>query len=220
LDCFFVVNLKKSLMVIKIFGLIEEEPRRNRGDKNMFEYEPWYSTESKQRCREMGLDPTEIPTEYTYLEAITLECQKEANQDLLNIIKKLVPESVQEIPCLMIVSDNKGFVLEVFGNQSIQRTLRLVGIKEGVQYTEEISGTNSISLAIRYNIPIQLDSQDHFYEFFYGSVWYSVPINIEGKLVATVSIMTFQKYHDPILFGFLAGMGYSIEQLLKMKESA
>ena len=164
--------------------------------------------ESKKRCEEMGLDPNSIPSNhFSENERLNgLRFQFRNVFKAVNIFTQKFMKLIEGTPTLSVVTDENGTVLEMVGDPTIKETVQQLGFKPGVQFTEEISGTNSVSLALQLKQPVALVGSQHFHYFLHNTACYTVPFQFEENemMVGTLSIMTFIEYQSPVLLAMLS----------------
>ncbi|TYR80518.1 PAS domain-containing protein [Priestia megaterium] len=187
----------------------------------MTETEAHFFESLKMKCKERGLDPLQIPvfTQVLNEKELQRKCiQYSQTLDVITYFLKDFLLSVEGIPILAVVSDEEGYVLKMQGDPSIKSTIQQLGIKEGVRFTEEDSGINSISIALRLKKPMQIIGNQHYHHVLYSAACYSVPIidRVEEKVVGTISIMTLIEHANPLLLTLLSTVNSSIERELKL----
>lgn len=179
--------------------------------------------QAKERCKEYGLNPTVVPIFSQCLSSDALDKKIETYSEVLEIVKFFIHKflsSVEGTPILVVVTDDKGHILRFEGDSSILDTVNQLGIKEGVRYVEKDIGVTAISLALRYDQPIQLIGEDHYYQVFRETACYSVPFRYKGnkKPLGTISLLTYIPYANPLLLVMLHTIVDSIERELLVQE--
>lgn len=179
--------------------------------------------QSKERCKTFGLDPTVIPTFSQCLSSDSLMEKVTKYEEILDVVKFFVKRflsSVEGTPFLVMITDDDGYVLKLGGDSSIVDTVNQFGIKEGVRFTEEDAGVNSISLALRYDQPIHLIGDDHYFEILHQAACYSVPFCSKDKkeLLGTITLFTFISFNNPLFLLMLSTIVESIERELLVRE--
>ncbi len=179
--------------------------------------------QAKERCKEYGLDPTIVPIFSQCLSSDALAKKIETYSEILEIVKFFINKflsSVEGTPILVVVTDDKGHILRFEGDSTILDTVNQLGIKEGVRYIEEDIGVTAISLALRYDQPIQLVGEDHYCQVFQNIACYSVPFRYKGnkKPLGTISLLTYIPYDNPLLLVMLNTIVDSIERELLVQE--
>lgn len=180
--------------------------------------------QAKKRCQTYGLDPNALPNFSQYLSPDKLEEKLTAYAELLEIVNFFMNKflfTVEGTPFLVMVSDDKGYALKMDGDASILDTIRNLGIKEGIRFNEEDAGINSIDLALRYDQPIQLIGEDHYFAILHQAACYSVPFRYKGnkQIMGTISLLTFIPYDNPLFLSMLRTIVDSIERELLVRKN-
>jgi diguanylate cyclase (GGDEF)-like protein/PAS domain S-box-containing protein len=177
--------------------------------------------QSKQRCQMRGLDPKHIPAPLVATQDNLTKIQHHY-MEVLQVVKFFVPKflnMVKGTPILIVVTDDQGTILYMEGDSAIKNTIQRLGFQPGVIFSEEYNGTNSISLALKFNQPIQLIASQHYNEFLHQSACYSVPIHgVESDAqIGTISIMTTLEHGNPLLLTLLSTIADSIEREMLLR---
>lgn len=184
---------------------------------------PYYILESKHDCNLRGMDPNDIPFPKLCLVKNILMQRVSEYQEVLvvsrHFMKKLL-HFMKNTPTLVVISDDKGYVIEMYGDQTIQNMVNSLGIHEGVLFDEIGVGTNSISLALKHKEPIQLIGTDHYHNCLHSTACLTVPFYLEvpEKKYGTVSIMSTIDYASSFHLGLLSSAVDSIERELKIRK--
>ncbi|MCL6604108.1 MAG: PAS domain-containing protein [Paenibacillus sp.] len=175
----------------------------------------------KQHCVHIGLDPEQPPVFKKRFSADQLALQLVKYREVIEVIDYFVKKFLSSAtgnPILIAISDLDGYLLAFKGDPTIIDTVRLVGIQEGIQFTED-SGVNSISLCLRYKRPFQLVGQDHFQHMLHPLFCCTAPFFQEGgELLGTLSIMMDIEVAHPHLLPLLCTMADSIERELLLRK--
>lgn len=179
--------------------------------------------QSKDRCERMGINPTVVPDFSQYYSEAELEQKRLEYEEILSVIDFFVNkmlELMKGLPLLILISDEKGCVLEMAGDAAIKNIVSQSGIQVGLVFTEEEAGTNSINLALDHREPFQLIGRDHYFHFLEMSACYSVPFQHTdvSNLLGTITIMTAIDQHNPFLLAMLCTVVDSIERELLLKK--
>lgn len=189
----------------------------------MSEKEPFYITQSKKMCKESGMDPNEIASPKRFMTKQELDLKRKAYSEILSVVSyfsnKLL-DSLIETPILICVSDSKGYLLDMVGDETIKSTIEKLGIKLGSLFTQEDTGTNVISLAIQEGHPVQLIGKDHYHKFLYEIACYGAAFHYtdDDNLLGSVSIMMPIQFHNPLLLTMLSQLVDSIERELLLRK--
>lgn len=181
--------------------------------------------ESKRRCLSYGLKPEVLPISLTKLSSRELEKKQVKYHEVLSVVKILgekVLNLLSETPVMILVSDHKGYVISVFGDQTIKQTMNQLGIVEGIQLNEREMGTNVVYLALSQKKPFQVIGQDHFHEVLHQSACYCVPFEFQeiNNLSGTIGLMTSAGYHNPFTLPLLANLVDSMKRELLLRQSS
>lgn len=182
---------------------------------------PSYIIDSWERCRKVEVHTGNVcfPPMMSRAELTRKQAEYE---EILSVVQQFFQQMthmLQDAPILFIVTDERGFILHIEGDQAIQSFISSQGIQVGIQCTEEAIGTNTVALAIRENHPIQLVGDDHYQEFLYENACYTVPFRyMDGKrLLGTVTIMTTISAQNELLLTMLSTVVGSIERELLLR---
>lgn len=152
-----------------------------------------------------------------------LHVKRTEYEEILSVINFFVNkmlELMKGIPCLILISDENGCILEMAGDEAIKSVVQQSGIQVGLVFNEREAGTNSINLVLEHRQPFQLVGDEHYYEFLGSSACYSVPFQYTdiSNLLGTITIMTTIDQHNPFLLAMLCTVVDSIERELLLKK--
>ncbi|MFC0471494.1 ATP-binding protein [Halalkalibacter kiskunsagensis] len=183
-----------------------------------------YILESKYNCKyHYKMDPNDIPFPKSSLVKTIHYSRKQKYKELLTVsrhfMKKLL-QFMEGIPTLVMFTDHEGYILEMYGDETIQKSITSLGIDEGVLFEEQGVGTNSISLALKYNKPIQIIGKEHYHYCLHSTACMSAPFSFDDseKISGTISIMTTIEYASSFHLGLLSSAVDSIERELKIRK--
>lgn len=182
-----------------------------------------YILESKIRCRDLGMEPDKPNTPKKIMSELELSKKKEIYKEILEVVSffgNKIIKSLEGTPILVAISDEKGFLLDTLGDETIKSMAVQLGIKPGAQFIEEDVGTNVISLALKENHPIQLIGKNHYHTALHNSACYGVPFHYsdDNSLLGTISIMTGIILHNPFFLMTLATVVDGIERELLLRK--
>ncbi|MEK3885300.1 EAL domain-containing protein [Paenibacillus sp. PL2-23] len=179
--------------------------------------------QSKDRCSQRGIKPEDVPTFTQFYSEAELSAKREEYEEILSVINFFIHkmlELMKGLPLLILITDEKGCVLEMAGDETIKNIISQSGIGVGLIFDEEEAGTNSINLALDHREAFQLIGRDHYFHFLEGSACYSVPFQYTdvSNLLGTITIMTSYDQHNPFLLAMLSTVVDSIERELLLKK--
>lgn len=184
-----------------------------------------YIVDSKRKSLDNRLDPNIIPVFDEILSESELAQKFSEYESVLKVVRFFVNKMLDSLkgnPIVIVISDENGVVLEMNGDETIKQTVNQLGIRIGVRFTEEKSGTNVINLALSERHPIELIGDDHYHTYLFSNACYSVPFHYTDKndLLGTISIMTAIQLADPFYLTLLTMAVDSIErELLLIKQN-
>ncbi|MFJ8234998.1 EAL domain-containing protein [Ureibacillus sp. NPDC094379] len=183
---------------------------------------PSYILESKKRCEMRGMDSNKIPNTH-YIPDDELQKKLIDYNKLISVFNTFAEKFIQTLngmPLILIVTDDEGTILKFNGDSTMTQSVQQLGIKPGALFTEETNGTNSASLALRLNEPVEVIGMQHYHSFLQQTACYTVPFEVEDKVPirGTISIMTFVDYQSPLLLTMLTTVVGSIEREFILKE--
>jgi two-component system, sporulation sensor kinase E len=185
-------------------------------------YRAWIK-KSRERCSTMGLNSSDIPIPLTKLTPIELKQNQIKYNEVISVVQYF-GEKVQNLlsgtPILILISDHRGFVTHLFGDQIIKEMMVQLGIDEGIQLKEEDMGTNVVNLALENNAPLQIIGNEHFHEVLSSSACYCVPFQFQGlnNLSGAIALMTATQFHSPFTLPLLANMIDSMDRELILRQ--
>lgn len=186
------------------------------------EEKPGYITESHELCRKNNIIADVMPRFNQFTRA-ELESKLAKYDEVLAVTQyfmdKLLESIPERMPLLVAVCDHEATILQIAGDESIKSMMDEVGFKVGVGFSEEITGTNVVSLSLRHRTPIQLIGADHFHTIFHGSSCYSVPFKYseDDRMIGSIAIMTTVNLHNPLFICMLQTTVDSIERELMLR---
>lgn len=189
----------------------------------MSENEPHYITQSKRICEEAGMDPNQIARPKTFMSEQELSRKRAEYNEILSVISyfsKKVLDSLVGTPILIVVSDSQGYLLDMVGDETIKATVEELGIKIGSHFTQEVVGTNVISLALQQRHPISLIGTNHYHRHLHEIACYGAAFHYtaEDNLLGTINIMTPIPFQNPLLLTMLSQVVESIERELLLRK--
>lgn len=160
--------------------------------------EHWFMADHKiiqksyERCRRYNVSPE--------LDRIP-DIKRDKQQDtlsrstlLISIIQHLLSEVHHTLPKkshVLMVTDTKARILELFAVPEMIYFCSRVGIQPGVSLLEESCGTNAVNLALRYRKPMITRGEQHFCRLFQTWRWIAVPVfNQTGKPQAYIAFVS------------------------------
>jgi signal transduction histidine kinase len=190
-----------------------------------YEQEESYILESKKRCEKLGLNPNEPKMPQNIMSELELGRKKDIYEEILDVVRffsdKMI-KSLEGTPILVAITDERGYLLDILGDESIRGTMSKLGIKPGIQFLEEEMGTNVVSLTLEQNKSVQLIGRNHYHKYLYDSACYGVPFHYTdaGNLLGSICIMTAVILHNPFFLMTLTTVVDAIERELLLRKQS
>ncbi|MBN2260973.1 MAG: sigma-54-dependent Fis family transcriptional regulator [Clostridiales bacterium] len=171
--------------------------------------------ESHNRSIEFGISP-EQKYSNRILEKDELIKRLKKSSDLILASEKIINKLYNEIKdthFLAVLTDEKGCVLSIIGDEQIGEIVFNMGIHPGVFMDEKSIGTNAIALTLIEDKPIQLHGDEHFIEAFHDMTCSCVPIHDESNvIIGTLDLSGYSYSIHTHIIGTLIAAGYAIEK--------
>lgn len=180
--------------------------------------------ESRQFCARIGMDPKDIPFPEVVMTSEELSRRREEYEEILSVIQFFgdkILNSLRGTPLLLSVSDERGFILHMMGDETIRSMVNQLGIRPGIQFTEEVMGTNVVNLALKYHDrPIQCIGPDHYHEYLHQTACYAIAFHNRAinQSLGSVVIMTGIQFKNPLLVTMMSTTVDSIERELLLRK--
>jgi len=191
--------------------------------QHIYEQDTSYIIESKKKCEELGMDPNKPRIPQNIMSELELDRKKDMYEEILDVVKffsNKMLKSLEGTPMLITITDKNGYLLDVLGDETIKETMCKLGIKPGIQFSEDDMGTNVVSLTLNRNHPIQLIGSNHYHKYLHECACYGVPFHYsdDGKLLGSICIMTAIILHNPFFLMTLTTVVDAIERELLLRK--
>ncbi len=184
---------------------------------------PDFVKASRRQCSNAGMDPAEVRVPSQRMTEAELLAKRNEYYEILEVVSFFSDKVLQSLagtPILIVISDEKGYILDIVGDETIKDMIQKLGIEAGVRFTQEDLGTNVISLALQQRHPVNLIGDDHFFEFLHGTACYSAPFHYTDldNLLGSISIMTSLELENSLFLNMLSNVVDSIERELLLRK--
>lgn len=193
--------------------------------KYTYDKEADYIIQSKKRCTELGMDPNKMWMKKDSIEELELSRKREEYKEILEVVRffseKMI-KSLEGTPLLIAISDEKGYLLDTLGDETIKSVMIQLGIEPGICFIDDDIGTNVVRLTLEQGHPVQLLGTNHFHTFLYNNACYGVPFYDKelNNLLGSVCIMTSIDLHNTFFLMALTTVVDAIErELLLIKQN-
>lgn len=181
--------------------------------------------ESWKRCRIHGIDP-----EATFMETDYKDEQKQSilkkNSTLKMIARPLIVDLYKVIESMEVViflTDKTGFILDAVGDGMIWRACQIANIGVGGTLSEEVFGTNSVALALRYDKPFQMMPGEQYVKAARIITCAASPVHGEqNSIIGCLAITGHQDIvlRHPHTLGMITTAAQVIENQLRLRKES
>ena len=171
---------------------------------------------SWQKCRQHGLDPNSGIGRQVSPEVF--ESIREANRSLVSValpIMRSVFDIVADSHFLLVLTDSAGYLLETIGDVAIAEAAKDLRFEQGSLWSDLQVGTNALSVALDYDLAIQLIGPEHYCVSHQGWVCSAAPIHgLTGEVIGCLNLSGNYEQAHPHTLGVVKAAAFGIEQQL------
>ena len=177
---------------------------------------------SHERCINYGLERN-IVTPKNILKGKELKIVLDKNEKLVKIAKpfmEILYDFLKGSGFSIYLTDNKGRVLTIIGDEDIIVAQAEVGIIVGSDMSEESAGTNAIGIAIYEDCSVQLSGKEHFLNSFH--IWTCSAANIHSENGDTIGCLNLTgrcQLAHPHTLGLVVAAVKSIENQIEIEKT-
>jgi len=147
--------------------------------------------ESWQRCQEMGVNPYNGKCN-RMLESAELDEMLEKQKDLIEVARPFMAnlyDFVRGSGFIVILTDQRGYVMDTFGDQDTLEDAKGLNFIKGASWTEDEVGTNAIGTALVLKRPLQVSGPEHFCRKHHVWTCSATPIfDQNGEVIGTIDL--------------------------------
>ncbi|HWP97809.1 MAG TPA: sigma-54-dependent Fis family transcriptional regulator [Syntrophomonadaceae bacterium] len=147
--------------------------------------------ESWHRCYVAGVDPHD-GTCYHLLRPVELNELLEKRKEFIDIARPFMLklyEFVKGSGFIVMLTDERGYILEAFGDEDTLAWAEKINFKKGAKWTEEEVGTNAIGTGVLLQKPIQTSGAEHYCYKHHGWTCSASPIfDKKGRMVGVLDM--------------------------------
>jgi transcriptional regulator of acetoin/glycerol metabolism len=138
-----------------------------------------------------NVDHTEI-SQNMILTASHLRELRDSQEDLIRAAESVLPyifQLLQSANYTVLLGDKKGYILEALGDGPFLSKAQKVHLSPGVNWREDVKGTNAIGTALSENSPITVNGWEHFVRENHFMTCSAAPIHGSlGEIVGVIDI--------------------------------
>lgn len=116
------------------------------------------------RSYRAGIDPAHGISDHL-LSGNALEELLEKRSDLINIARTFMTNLYQFVAgsgFIVILSDERGFIMEIMGDNDTLANAAKLNLIKGASWAEEVAGTNGLGTALAIKKPVQVSGYEHY----------------------------------------------------------
>jgi transcriptional regulator of acetoin/glycerol metabolism len=173
--------------------------------------------ESWKRCQEIGVDPRQLQTKAALTDHELNQLLKES--ELYQIAKPIIDDLFYKMTgtgYLVTLSDQNGRIIYLKGDSHILREAEKMNFAPGMDWSENIAGTNAIGTSIVTKNPIQIFSAEHFCQGCHPWTCSSSPIThpFTQEVIGAIDFTGFWDNAQPHTLGLAVSIAQVIEKQL------
>jgi transcriptional regulator of acetoin/glycerol metabolism len=185
--------------------------------------------QSWKRCAASGLDPY-MTLLAAYQEDRNHNVEHLATRSLLSsadqaTLLSLVRPAMEDLhqfaegsQCVIVFADAEARILDMVGDQSMARSLELVGLAPRTSWDEEQRGANALALALLESFPIQLDGAMHYLAALHPFYTSAAPVHdLLGQSVGVLGVIGRHEQAHPHTLGMVSAAAQAISNQLQMQ---
>lgn len=146
---------------------------------------------SWQRSMSFNVNHTEI-SQNMILNASHLRELRDSQEDIIRAAESVIPyisKLLQSSNHTVLLVDKKGFILEALGDGPFLSKSQRIHLSPGVNWREDVKGTNAIGTALSENSPITVNGWEHFVRENHFMTCFAAPIHgLQGETIGVIDI--------------------------------
>lgn len=146
---------------------------------------------SWQRCRELDIQHNKISKD-DVLTLQSLKIRLDENENLVRAAKPIlryIYSFLRDKNYLLVISDKEGYVIETLGDPSFLAKTDKIFISPGVNWREDLKGTNGIGTTLIEQVPVNIPGKTHYLSPVSFLECWAAPIRrINGELIGVLNI--------------------------------
>ena len=174
--------------------------------------------ESHQRCQANQLDRN-LKYSNRIIEGAELRDVMERKRELIEISKPFIEHLygiVKGSDFFTILTDEKGCILNVIGDEKILKEAFDVKMIPGAYMDEDHIGTNAMSLVLKGKKPVQISGEDHYIKAYHKWTCSAAPILDENKNL--IGVLDLTGYFDSVNLHTLGMVVAAVNAIEKIRE--
>jgi len=178
--------------------------------------------ESWTRCKNMGVNPLDVPS-INRLSEHDLQTLIKKNKNLISASRPFMNQLyhlVKSSRFNVSLFDKDGVILEVMQDKQYEENSLASVWVVGTQWSENIAGNNAAGTVIFYKKPIRIFGSQHYCHAYHKYAVSSAPIfSPEGKLIGGLTIIGYHFGAHPHTLGIAIAAAQAIENELRSQKA-
>ncbi len=175
---------------------------------------------SWKRCRDYGLNPT-LPPQIPTLSPQKLE-ERQCEWSLLMVIARSVLEDLYQFmgekDVILMLTDDELCVLDILGDERLEKALKARGIRPGSILAERYAGTNALALAQSEGIASQALGAEHYFLALHPFSSVAAPVHTQtGEDAGMLAAFSWMKAGHPHTLAAVMAGAKIIEAQIKVE---
>lgn len=174
---------------------------------------------SWQQSKALGLDPY-ICKQGKKIEETIFQELLENNRELLSIAKPVIENLysfVKGSGFLLVLTDEHANIIELIGDEAIHKMAQEYNFLKGYKLSQEVVGTNSISVALDNDCPIQTMGAEHYAYAHRLATSSTAPIHNEcGEIIGSLSMTGLVENVNKHTLGMVYAAVLNIEKQIEI----
>ena len=177
--------------------------------------------ESWERCSRAGMDPwsSEAVQNTGESEVIKRISRKPDVLSTISASMQNVYDVIKGPGFMVMFCDSEAVVLKCLCDDELKERAAELCLFAGSVLREEVAGTNSVDLVVRYGRAVSLTGAEHYREMFHNLTSASAPLfDVSGNLLGVLSVWGRHEHATPHILGMVMASVKATEDEIKIKK--
>ncbi|EKO1911822.1 sigma 54-interacting transcriptional regulator [Clostridium botulinum] len=187
--------------------------------KDDFVKEKFCVLKSHEKCNSLGISKDLVYSK-KIIKDEELKRELNNNSELIIIATPFMNKLYQFVKgsnFFVILTDGKGCILNVIGDESILKEAFNVKMIPGAYMDEKNMGTNAMSMALSEKSPIQISGEEHYVKAYHRWTCSAAPIkDINGKIIGTLDLTGYSENVHSHTLGMVVAATNAIEKMIEL----
>lgn len=175
---------------------------------------------SWERCLERGVSTSQA---ISRIKDIDLLIKREESERLYSVAishMKQLYESLKGKGCVLILTDPKGVILDIFGDKRMNSLAESLDVVPGADNSEQVIGTTAPGISLMRRIPVRVHAQEHYCQLYHNWSCSAAPIfDSQGNLLGSLDVSNADPYnHPPLMLELVKMTVKAIEMEFNFRE--